>query len=71
MKKVYTKPEIEIIEMDEIMETAISQIGTTGAAPDNEGGHGSGLEAGGSDEEVPECSKGGFPWEDGFGFEMQ
>ena len=49
MKKVYTKPEIEIIEMDEIRETAFSLIGTSGAAPDNAGGHGRGLEAGGSE----------------------
>lgn len=68
MRKTYMKPACEVMYMEKTPMMNVSQW-DTGKVPDNPNKPGGGMESGG-DEEVPESSKGGFPWSDGFDFNM-
>lgn len=63
------KPACEIMYMEKSSLMQVSQW-DTGKTPDSGANPGGGQDTGGSDEEVPECSKGGFPWSDDFDFNM-
>ncbi|MDE5985674.1 MAG: hypothetical protein K2H16_00105 [Prevotella sp.] len=69
MRKTYMKPACEVMYMEKTPMMNVSQWDTD-KTPDNPNKPGGGMGAGGSGEEVPESSKGGFPWSDDFDFNM-
>ena len=70
MRKTYMKPACEIMYMEKTPLMDVSQL-DTGKTPDSGANPGGGMETGGSGEEVPGSSKGGFPWSDDFDFNME